>query len=222
MNCSHHHQRIGDRREQCRGNENHDRPGSPADRRRKSPKPPSKVAHAAVEQRMAVEIVVSRKAPASLFRMLVAGSQRAADNHIFRVDDLRVRHGGRLALAQRGCNKGHRGGLLVRSAEECDDVGNDMALVTAFRSWFGLQKGTASVLVALFRAAGTPVRVPHLCIHLDATRGSLFRQVCELRRSMGCGAIAHSRGEGYALTQSGLEECRGALQDLMERLAEAA
>lgn len=77
----------------------------------------------------------------------------------------------------------------------------------AFAQWFGLSNGRARVLAALWRAQGHVV--PASSFRLD--RRSVYVYVCDLRTALDPGGIHTRSKSGYALTPSGLIECRTAL-----------
>ncbi len=77
----------------------------------------------------------------------------------------------------------------------------------AFAQWFGLSNGRARVLAALWRARGHIV--PASSFGLD--RRSVYVYVCDLRTALNPAGIHTRSKSGYALTPSGLSECRAAL-----------
>ncbi|WP_143105751.1 helix-turn-helix domain-containing protein [Brevundimonas sp.] len=77
----------------------------------------------------------------------------------------------------------------------------------AFVQWFGVSAGRARVLSMLWRAQGEIVSAS--CFGLS--RRSVYVYVSELRTALDPGAIRTRSKSGYALTQSGLNECRAAL-----------
>lgn len=77
----------------------------------------------------------------------------------------------------------------------------------AFMQWFGLSGGRARMLSMLWRAQGEIVSAN--CFGLS--RRSVYVYVSELRAALDPGAIHTRSKSGYALTQSGLDECRAAL-----------
>lgn len=81
----------------------------------------------------------------------------------------------------------------------------------AFAQWFGLSGGRARVLAALWAAQGRIV--PAAAFELD--RRSVYVYVCDLRTALDPGGIHTRSKSGYALTPSGLIECRTALQTML-------
>lgn len=77
----------------------------------------------------------------------------------------------------------------------------------AFAQWFGLSRGRARMLTTLWRAQGQVV--PAWSFGLD--RRSVYVYVCDLRTALNPGGIHTRSKSGYALTASGLSECRAAL-----------
>jgi len=77
----------------------------------------------------------------------------------------------------------------------------------AFVQWFGVSAGRARVLSMLWRAQGEIVSAS--CFGLS--RRSVYVYVSELRTALDPGAIRTRSKSGYALTPSGLNECRTAL-----------
>lgn len=88
-------------------------------------------------------------------------------------------------------------------------VANDVLVAEdlAFVQWFGLSAGRARVLSMLWRAQGEIVSGGSFGL----SRRSAYVYVSELRMALDPGAIHTRSKSGYALTQSGLEECRAAL-----------
>jgi len=77
----------------------------------------------------------------------------------------------------------------------------------AFIQWFGLSAGRARMLGMLWRAQGEMV----LASSFGLSRRSVYVYVSELRTALDPGAIVTRSKSGYALTESGLDECRAAL-----------
>lgn len=77
----------------------------------------------------------------------------------------------------------------------------------AFMQWFGLSGGRARMLRMLWRAQGGIV----LAGSFGLSRRSVYVYVSELRTALDHGAILTRSKSGYALSQSGLDECRAAL-----------
>ena len=88
-------------------------------------------------------------------------------------------------------------------------VANDVLVAEdlAFVQWFGLSAGRARVLSMLWRAQGEIVSAGSFGL----SRRSAYVYVSNVRTALNPGAIYTRSKAGYALTQSGLDECEAAL-----------
>ena len=80
-----------------------------------------------------------------------------------------------------------------------------------FRCWFGLTDAEAAILAALFEKAGEWQSREGLAVQSQAATGAIKRHVSSIRSALEAEAIDSAPGLGYALTDSGLGECRAAL-----------
>ena len=101
-------------------------------------------------------------------------------------------------------------------------VGEGSAIRAAFREWFGLDRGCASVLLVLFQSGETPINKRDLARQADTTAGTIWGYVRRLRQVLESEAIDFEPGEGYRLTDTGLAECKAVLRRAADELGALA
>lgn len=92
----------------------------------------------------------------------------------------------------------------------------------AFRVWFGLTEAESGALVMLFERGGQPITAHDLAQALGISEGRVPVAVVKLRQALEAEAVDCVRGIGYALTEIGMGECRGALWTIGEELRKAS
>ena len=93
---------------------------------------------------------------------------------------------------------------------------------TAYCHWFGIQPGAATVLTVLYSQKGHPLTMGELADKSHTTPGTVEVQLVCLRKALDDEAIDHIPGQGYALTESGMSECRAVLWTVGEELRRAS
>ena len=89
--------------------------------------------------------------------------------------------------------------------------------------WFGIPRGTSTVLCALYRAEGRPLTAAELAQTAMTTRQSVVNHhVHFLRQSLTDEAIDFKPDAGYSLTPWGVAECRYALRCVGEDIRRAS
>lgn len=91
----------------------------------------------------------------------------------------------------------------------------------AFREWFGLTPAGAEVLSALYAAKGAALTPEELARQAGVSPKALGFHLFSVRQALDCEGLDHAPGEGYRLSEVGLEECRAALRTLAEELRAA-
>lgn len=89
----------------------------------------------------------------------------------------------------------------------------------AFQHYFGISPAQAGVLVLLFNARGSFLTTAQLAV-LESTDGdAIMVRINRLREAMATEAVDSARGQGYRLTDIGLDECRSAMDAMIRSLA---
>ena len=91
----------------------------------------------------------------------------------------------------------------------------------AFREWFGLTPAAAEVLSVLYGAAGETLAPDALAQQAGVSPRSVGFHLFAVRQALDCEGLDHQPGEGYRLSEIGLDECRAALLTLAEELRAA-
>ncbi len=91
----------------------------------------------------------------------------------------------------------------------------------AFREWFGLSPRAAEVLTELFIAQGQSRTSDQLAHAAGVATAALRYHMTLIRAVLDCEGLDHAPGEGYRLTDIGLDECRAALRTVAEELKAA-
>jgi hypothetical protein len=102
-------------------------------------------------------------------------------------------------------------------------AGEDAAVRAALSLWFGIPRGSCTVLCALYRAGGKPLTAAALAREAMTTRKTVVNHhVHFLRQSLNDEAIDFEPDAGYWLTSAGVAECREALRCVGEDLRRAS
>jgi DNA-binding winged helix-turn-helix (wHTH) protein len=91
----------------------------------------------------------------------------------------------------------------------------------AFREWFGLTPAAAEILAVLFAAKGETVAPDELASQAGVSPRSVGCHLFAVRQALDCEGLDHEPGQGYRLSEVGLDECRRALVTLAEELRAA-
>ena len=91
----------------------------------------------------------------------------------------------------------------------------------AFQDWFGLTRAAAELLAALYQAEGRPMPAPELARAAGVAPGAVGFHLVSIRRALECEGLDREPGQGYRLSEIGLEECREVLHALGEELRRA-
>ena len=91
----------------------------------------------------------------------------------------------------------------------------------AFREWFGLTPAPAEILAALYRAKGGLVTSEELARQAGVSPRSIGFHLFAVRQALECEGLDHEPGQGYRLSEVGLDECRAAIRTLAEELRAA-
>ena len=103
------------------------------------------------------------------------------------------------------------------------DAAGDAAIRAALCLWFGIPRGSCTVLCALYRAGGKPLTAAALARRAMTTRKSVVNHHLHfLRQSLSAEAIDFAPDAGYWLTPTGVGECRRALRHVGEDLRRAS
>ncbi|HXQ46264.1 MAG TPA: hypothetical protein VN806_06580 [Caulobacteraceae bacterium] len=103
------------------------------------------------------------------------------------------------------------------------DAAEDAAIRAALSLWFGIPRGSCTVLCALYRAEGRPLTAAALARLAMTTRKTIVNHHLHcLRQSLADEAIDFEPEAGYWLTPTGVAECRVALRRLGEELRRAS
>jgi hypothetical protein len=99
----------------------------------------------------------------------------------------------------------------------------DAAVRAALSLWFGIPRGSCTVLCALYRAGGRPLTAAALAGLAMTTRKSVVNHHLHfLRQSLTDEAIDFEPDVGYWLTPEGVAECRQALRRVGAELRRAS
>jgi hypothetical protein len=103
------------------------------------------------------------------------------------------------------------------------DAAEDAAIRAALSLWFGIPRGSCTVLCALYRAGGRPLTAGALARRAMTTRKSIVNHHLHcLRQSLADEAIDFEPEAGYWLTPAGVAECRVAMRRVGEELRRAS
>jgi hypothetical protein len=103
------------------------------------------------------------------------------------------------------------------------DAAEDAAIRAALSLWFGIPRGSCTVLCALYRAGGEPLSAATLARLAMTTRKSVVNHHLHfLRHSLADETIDFEPEAGYSLTPAGVAECRMALRCVGEDLRRAS
>ena len=91
----------------------------------------------------------------------------------------------------------------------------------AFREWFGLTPAGAEILAVLYGAQGETVAPDELARQAGVSPRSVGFHLFAVRQALDCEGLDHAPGQGYRLSEIGLDECRAALLTLAEELRAA-
>ncbi len=104
-----------------------------------------------------------------------------------------------------------------------NDAAEDAAIRAALSLWFGIPRGSCTVLCALYRAGGRPLTAAALARQAMTTRKSVVNHHLHfLRQSLTDESIDFEPDAGYWLTPAGVAECREALRRVGEDLRRAS
>lgn len=103
------------------------------------------------------------------------------------------------------------------------DAQVDSAIRAALSLWFGIPRGSGTVLCALYRAEGAPLSAADLArAAMTTTRSLVNHHLHCLRQSLVEEAIDYAPDAGYSLTPAGVAECRNALRLVGEEIRRAS
>jgi len=91
----------------------------------------------------------------------------------------------------------------------------------AFREWFGLTPAAAEILAVLHAAKGQTVTPEDLASRAGVSPRAVGFHLFSVRQALECEGLDHEPGQGYRLSEIGLDECRAALLTLAEELRAA-
>lgn len=91
----------------------------------------------------------------------------------------------------------------------------------AFQDWFGLTRAAAELLAALYEAQGQAMPAPELARTAGVAPGAVGFHLVAIRRALECEGLDREPGQGYRLSEIGLEECRKVLHALGDELRRA-
>ena len=91
----------------------------------------------------------------------------------------------------------------------------------AFREWFGLTPAGAEILAVLYGAKGEALAPDDLARQAGVSPRSVGFHLFAVRQALDCEGLDHLPGDGYRLSEIGLDECRAALLTLAEELRAA-
>ena len=91
----------------------------------------------------------------------------------------------------------------------------------AFREWFGLTPAGAEILAVLYGAKGETLAPDDLARQAGVSPRAVGFHLFAVRQALDCEGLDHLPGEGYRLSEIGLDECRAALLTLAEELRAA-
>ncbi len=91
----------------------------------------------------------------------------------------------------------------------------------AFREWFGLTPAAAEILAVLYGARGELMAPDHLARQAGVSPRAVGFHLFSVRQALECEGLDHEPGQGYRLSEIGLDECRAALLTLAEELRAA-
>jgi hypothetical protein len=94
------------------------------------------------------------------------------------------------------------------------------ARALAFREWFGLERATADLLAVLFQAGGQSVDRHAAARAAGLSPGAIVSyHIPAIRGAMETEAVDCNSGQGYRLSEIGMDECQKALQLMSEEYA---
>ena len=91
----------------------------------------------------------------------------------------------------------------------------------AFREWFGLTPAASEILAVLYAAKGQTVAPDDLARGAGVSPKAMGFHLFAVRQALECEGLDHEPGQGYRLSEIGLDECRAALRTLAEELRAA-
>ena len=91
----------------------------------------------------------------------------------------------------------------------------------AFREWFGLTPAAAEVLAVLYGAGGETLAPDALAQQAGVSPRSVGFHLFAVRQALDCEGLDHVPGQGYRLSEIGLDECRASMLTLAEELRAA-
>jgi hypothetical protein len=90
-----------------------------------------------------------------------------------------------------------------------------------FREWFGLTPASAEILAVLYGAGGETVAPEDLARRAGVSPRAIGFHLFAVRQALECEGLDHAPGQGYRLSEIGLDECRAAIRTLAEELRAA-
>ena len=91
----------------------------------------------------------------------------------------------------------------------------------AFREWFGLTPAAAEILAVLYAAKGRTIQADDLARTAGVSPKAVGFHLFSVRQALDCEGLDLEPGQGYRLSEVGLDECRAALRTLAEELRAA-
>ena len=91
----------------------------------------------------------------------------------------------------------------------------------AFREWFGLTPAAAEILAVLYAAKGQTIMADDLARTAGVSPKAVGFHLFSVRQALDCEGLDPEPGQGYRLSEVGLDECRAALRTLAEELRAA-
>ena len=91
----------------------------------------------------------------------------------------------------------------------------------AFREWFGLPPASSEILAELYAAKGDTVTSAELARRAGVSPNAVGFHLFAVRSALECEGLDHVPGQGYRLSEIGLDECRAALILLADELRAA-
>ena len=91
----------------------------------------------------------------------------------------------------------------------------------AFREWFGLTPAGAELLAVLYGAGGETLAPEDLARQAGVSPRAIGFHLFAVRQALDCEGLDHVPGQGYRLSEIGLDECRGAIRTLADELRAA-
>jgi predicted transcriptional regulator len=93
----------------------------------------------------------------------------------------------------------------------------------AFSHWFGLERASSFVLMELYNKAPAPQLASDIARATGSTASTVINHhLVKLRQALNSEAIDFEPGQGYRLTDEGMDECRAVLWGMAEELRRAS